>query len=121
HTRSKRDWSSDVCSSDLAVVSTVYDVDVFRHGPRNNLVMQRNMPELISMDAQYLGNGLVTLVIIDFHFDLLNEFVDLGIGITPKVKRSIGSFARTVNQALQGVQGIKGGCTPTKEISAGIP
>src|SRR5699024_12196616 len=29
HTRSKRDWSSDVCSSDLFVVEDMTDVDAF--------------------------------------------------------------------------------------------
>src|SRR5699024_11899847 len=30
HTRSKRDWSSDVCSSDLSTSGTVHRIDHFR-------------------------------------------------------------------------------------------
>src|SRR5687768_17715881 len=36
HTRCSRDWSSDVCSSDLAVA------EIFAWGPRSQLLRQRN-------------------------------------------------------------------------------
>src|SRR5699024_1797565 len=38
HTRSKRDWSSDVCSSDLVVLSNILNVTVERINPTQAII-----------------------------------------------------------------------------------
>src|SRR5690625_2007542 len=86
-----------------AVVGAVDHVDIFGHGPGDYLVMQGDMANLFGMDTQDLLDSCVALFLVDFHLDLVDELIDFGVGIAPKIKGTVGPFAWTVNQALQGV------------------
>src|SRR5699024_11614199 len=52
HTRSKRDWSSDVCSSDLAILGALALGDIGKFFPDND-------PKYKDMDSQLLLSEVV--------------------------------------------------------------
>src|SRR5699024_11468368 len=56
HTRSKRDWSSDVCSSDLVKVEGEDKVSMTRYGAApSQLVVERGKRHVCHYDAGGLG------------------------------------------------------------------
>src|SRR5207249_8347745 len=72
HTRSKRDWSSDVCSSDLKTLEALPDDEMRR------LVHQVVSARLrATRVAPALGKTLSLLLVADGHQELLSEAVRL--------------------------------------------
>src|SRR5699024_11580572 len=87
HTRSKRDWSSDVCSSDLAVsrllktrqvreakeLREVTPADSFKNKIEQLIAYQEEKGYIIDMDEDEEGN----IQIINYHcpiFNLASEY-----------------------------------------------
>src|SRR6266513_4872372 len=56
HTRSKRDWSSDVCSSDLLFDGVVISGEVGLHKPQ---------PEIFRLGAEWIGVAPEECVFVD--------------------------------------------------------
>src|SRR5207249_8503307 len=57
HTRSKRDWSSDVCSSDLAAMGSGHAFPIQSHHPRGLLPPMLQAIETEVGDAGCVGNA----------------------------------------------------------------
>src|SRR5207249_7681898 len=64
HTRSKRDWSSDVCSSDLpgALAQNHQHIFCLRIDPaidghRNTVVCEQSLPMPMDLETNPFGNG----------------------------------------------------------------
>src|SRR5699024_2137281 len=64
HTRSKRDWSSDVCSSDLGVAEPgmVDDADLLRHGLTGQQVHARTTSGLVNVQPEDSSRSLATIL-----------------------------------------------------------
>src|SRR5699024_11716384 len=60
HTRSKRDWSSDVCSSDLDYEDgrEVYEIEFFSGNTEYDYTVARDTGEILSYDQDIEGWGL---------------------------------------------------------------
>src|SRR5699024_11819551 len=96
HTRSKRDWSSDVCSSDLTVNFRIFDLNI----THNFLVWRKKEYEVV--------------------YDLLTEQGEIGFSIDQQIKikttsRKSGSVIIKFNRftptfSCKGVQAKNGYC-----------
>src|SRR5207247_7003738 len=98
HTRSTRDWSSDVCSSDL-FLAVALDVD---HRP--NIYRLRALPELVDLDRDRVGQLLMQQLERGLAHELRGEEAHWlrrhFVGVV--VKRPVGEVgAQRVEQRIQ--------------------
>src|SRR5699024_11986755 len=69
HTRSKRDWSSDVCSSDLGAITGIIHI---KFKVRDLLAGIITMMALYSINLRIVGKANVTLMNTNSIFDIFN-------------------------------------------------
>src|SRR3989449_919818 len=78
HTRCSRDWSSDVCSSDLVAraVAVAYDADVASGGRREGVALElEGLPAALAGEDRGPGDG------VERHLDV--EVRDAGVAHVP--------------------------------------
>src|SRR5262245_55179781 len=68
------------------VVGPLHDLDLLRHAPGQRLLMQRQHPDFLVIDAEGLGDHLVALGRIGLDQDLLGEVLDLLVAIAAVVE-----------------------------------
>src|SRR5262245_35256631 len=103
------------------VVGPLHDLDLLGHAPGQRLLMQRQHPDFLVIDAEGLGDHLVALGRIGLDQDPLGEVLDLLVAIAAVVEGA--AFAVGVAAAHDignDVPAIERAGGPAQEVEGGI-
>src|SRR4051794_37882958 len=75
------------------VVGQLDQLDIVAHRPNDCLLVERNMPELLLMDAQRLMDHVGTLGGVQSSPDRVGQFIDAGVGIAADIEQAMACGA----------------------------
>src|SRR5437016_6537999 len=89
HTRLVSDWSSDVCSSDLLVITAANEALAFERG---DVLVHRGQGSQAQSAGDLLEAGRVAVLIHEIDQEIEDFFLSLGErhGLSPRSRHSIG-------------------------------
>src|SRR5699024_12230242 len=100
HPRSKRDWSSDVCSSDLESDGEYHEMEVERRNVENPTVEH----EMLENQIGYIQITEFDKVTVSQFQNALQDLENQGMnGVIIDIRSNPGGLLKTVVQILEGI------------------